>query len=109
MKLERGEISLKVKSLAESFLFYQELGFELVEGERSEGWLVVEQGGVRVGLYEGHISSNRMTFFCGDVEGNVSALRSKGVKFESDPMRESDGSIGASLRDPDGNLIYLNT
>ena len=109
MKLGQPEISLNVKSVSDSLAFYQELGFEIVEGEQSECWFVLEQGSVRIGLYEGHISSNRMTFFCGDVEGKVSELCSKGMNIESGPEKEDDNTIGATLLDPDGNLIYLNS
>ncbi|MHA1110398.1 MAG: VOC family protein [Promethearchaeota archaeon] len=41
---------------------------------------------------------------------NFKDLSSKGIKFEQEPKIWTDGvSIDAKFRDPDGNLIYLDT
>ena len=109
MKLEKTEYSLNVKSLLKSREFYSSLGFQTVEGAEAEGWLVLEKEGSRIGLYEGHIPENALTFFGGDDPAISKHLVSSGYEMLSGPEKEADGSIGATVRDPDGNLIYFNS
>ena len=109
MKLGMPEVSLKVESVKQSIRFYTSLGFVKVEGDEDEAWVVVEHSGVRIGLYEGHIPCNSITFFGGDVDLIVRRLRESGYAMESDPQTEDDGSVGATIRDPDGNLLYFNS
>jgi len=109
MKLGTPEISLAVRSLEDSIAFYQALGFRRVEGEESEGWLVLEHGGVRIGLYQGQITRNSLTFFGGDVQGIAETLAGAGYDMKEPPAKEEDGSTGATVEDPDGNLLYFNS
>lgn len=108
MKLGIPEISLKVESIQDSLSFYQALGFGIVEGAIAEKWSIVENSGLRIGLYEGHIESNSLTFFGGDVAEITEAMKKQGFDPSSPPTREEDGSLGATILDPDGNRIYLN-
>ena len=109
MDLGKPEISLAVSDLSQSLAFYQAFGFRVCEGEKGEGWLVLELGAFRLGLYEGHIPQNMLTFQGGNVTTLTKELVARGVDLVSGPEREGDGTTGAVLRDPDGNLIYLNT
>ncbi len=109
MKLGKTEFSLNVKSLAKSREFYASLGFEEVEGAGAEGWLVLEKSGLRIGLYQGHIPENALTFFGGDVAAIAAHLTEAGYEMTSGPEKEADGSLGATVKDPDGNLIYFNS
>jgi catechol 2,3-dioxygenase-like lactoylglutathione lyase family enzyme len=109
MKLGQPEVSLNVKDLDSSIRFYGALGFRQVEGNPEEGWVVVESEGLRVGLYQGHVPDNSISFFGGDVAGVTANLEEAGYEPIEGPCREDDGSTSAHFRDPDGNRIYLNT
>ena len=109
MKLGRTEFSLNVRNLAASREFYRSLGFEKVEGAEAEGWLVLEKSGCRIGLYQGHIPGNALTFFGGDISAISKHLAEAGYEMASGPEKEEDGSLGATVKDPDGNLIYFNS
>jgi len=43
------------------------------------------------------------------LEGEEASLKEHGLKMTSDPIKESDGSDGAWIKDSDGNDIYFNT
>ncbi len=109
LNLGRFELSLNVTDLERSVEFYERLGFTAVEGDPAEGWRIMINGDLRLGLYRGHIPANLLNFRGGDVFALARELKMRGVVLESGPEIESDGSAGASLRDPDGNLVYLNT
>jgi hypothetical protein len=50
-----------------------------------------------------------LNFRDADVFAVAGELKRRGIQMKSDAARESDGSVGATFEDPDGNLIYLNT
>ncbi|MDA7921311.1 VOC family protein [Verrucomicrobiales bacterium] len=60
-------------------------------------------------MYQGHIPENALTFFGGDVAAIAKHLKEGGHEMNSGPEKEEDGSIGATVKDPDGNLIYFNS
>jgi hypothetical protein len=60
-------------------------------------------------LYAGHIDSNLLNFRGGDVFAIAAELKKRGLEFSQDAYREADGSMGAIMKDPDGNVIYFNT
>jgi len=109
MKLGKPEISLDVADIKKSIAFYTTLGFKEVEGTISEGWLVVEQAGIRIGLYQEMTESNSITFFGGDVEKIAGKLHESGYQLKTGPAEEEDGTMGAKVLDPDGNLLYFNS
>ncbi len=108
MQLGKPEISLNVSSLKDSLAFYATLGFKQVEGDPRQGWAVLKQTGIRLGLYEGHGVENSISFFGGDVESIAGKLHEGGYSLESGPVQEQDGTKGAKVLDPDGNLLYFN-
>jgi catechol 2,3-dioxygenase-like lactoylglutathione lyase family enzyme len=103
------ELCLNVADVRRSLEFYETLGFKRVGGNIADGWAIIENSNCRVGLYEGHIDSNLLNFRGGDVFAIGAALKESGLEFTQDPYREADGSAGAILKDPDGNVIYFNT
>lgn len=103
------EVCLTVEDIAKSKEFYQTLGFEVVGGVETQGWLVLELNGARIALYQGHIPNNLLNFRGGKVFEIADYLKAKGLKMESDAVHENDGSDGATIHDPDGNVIYFNT
>jgi catechol 2,3-dioxygenase-like lactoylglutathione lyase family enzyme len=101
--------------------FYEgTLGFEEA-GLSSPGGVVYACGvGTRLLVYESDMAgTNRATAVAwevGDLDGEVSALRSKGIAFERYdlPGVERDGDIhrfgslrGAWFKDPDGNILNI--
>ena len=107
--LGRFEYCLNVKDIDASLAFYRKLGFERTGGDIGEGWAILSDGKAVIGLYAGHIGENLLNFRGGDVFAIVKELKKRGLKMEREAHIEADGSSGATLRDPDGNLIYFNT
>ena len=107
--LGRFEMCLNVADLTRSIDFYEAIGFRRTGGDPGAGWTVLSNDQVIFGLYEGHIGGNVLNFRGGDVFAIHEALADRGLEFETDAHTETDGSAGAILRDPDGNVLYFNT
>ena len=106
MHMGEFELSLNVKSLKESLDFYEKMGFVRIDGD-GQTWALLGNGKVKIGLYQGHIQSNLLTFWSSNVYEKASKLKECGISFETEPTLEADGTVGATLLDPDGNRIYL--
>ncbi len=98
----RFELCLKVKDFAASVEFYKKLGFEETVDWKKSGFASLSNGSLTISLYKDDINSNILNFRGGDVEKIANSL---GIKSET----ETDGSVGAWITDPDGNMIYFNT
>lgn len=109
MELGKFDLCLRVKDLKKSTEFYKALGFENTKYEPEVGMSIMKRNGLTFALYDRYITETTLNFRGGDVFKITAALKQRGFKFESDVTIEPDGSQGASLRDPDGNLIYFNT
>ncbi len=104
------EVCLAVKDVEKSVEFYQKLGFEQLAGDPDEKWAVIENdSGARLGLYQEVLADNMMNFRGGDIQKIADTLRERGITLKSDVESEPDGSLGCTVEDPDGNLIYFNT
>jgi predicted lactoylglutathione lyase len=109
LNLGRFEYCLNVRDLQRSMKFYVKLGFKQIGGNPEEGWVVLKHNNLRLALYQEHIAGNLMNFRGGDVNEIARTLKNKDLKMKMDAIQESDGSMGATIEDPDGNLIYFNT
>ena len=109
MNIGNFELCLNVKDITKTTDFYKTMGFESTTYKPEEGVSILKREGLTVSLYKGWISENMLNFRGGDVFKISEQLASKGLSLEVDANIESDGSQGATLRDPDGNLIYFNT
>lgn len=107
MNLGRFELCLQVSDISLSLDFYTKLDFHLIDGSVEEGVVVIRNGDCRIGLYQGHITENLLNFRGGDIAEIGRQAETLGLKFEKPPFSASDGSMGALLRDPDGNAVYL--
>ncbi len=107
--LGRFELCLTVRDLAASIAFYEKLGFEQGGGVADQGWAILHHPAVVIGLFQGMIETNLLNFRGEDVFEVARRLRGRGLTFRKDAHVESDGSVGAVLEDPDGNVIYFNT
>jgi hypothetical protein len=113
-------ISLNVKNLIESKIFYEKLGFTVLGGSLENKYLIMKNGNALIGLFQGMFTGNIMTFNPGwdengqnvepydDVRKIQQSLKSKNVKLslETDENLTGPGSIMTS--DPDGNLILID-
>lgn len=120
MELGAFSVSLAVKDLEASRAFYEQLGFEQVGGDASQNWLVLGNGGVKIGLFQGMFTDNILTFNPGwsqekqeleqfeDVRSIQQRLKDAGIALlmEADP--QSTGPAHIVLQDPDGNQIMFD-
>ena len=108
MELGTFELSLKVADLDRALEFYEALGFVRSGGKPEEGWVSLTGSGLNLGLYQGHIACNLLTFFNPDVAVLGAELAARGLTPASGPEHESDGTVGMTIFDPDGNALYFN-
>lgn len=113
-------VCLAVKDLATSHAFYAKLGFTQVSGDVSHGYVVLKNGAARIGLFQGHLEKNTLTFNPGwdadaqpladftDVRDLQRTLGERGVtpSVAADPA--GTGPAYFILSDPDGNPIFVD-
>lgn len=120
MKLGAFSISLAVKDIEKSRVFYEKLGFKVFAGEQSQNWLIVKNGDTSIGLFQGMFEANILTFNPGwdkdcneldsfaDVRELLKNLKSTGVKISSESIDGENGPSSFSVVDPDGNSILID-
>lgn len=110
MNLGWCDVCLRVASAAASCQFYGDLGFWRVEGSDEEGWSVMTNGQLRLGLFEAQFMDDHtvsLNFRGGDIGPIVADLKARGHVFKKEKVIEGGGT--ASLRDPDGYSIFFDT
>jgi len=120
MDLGAFSVSLAVKDLAASHVFYEKLGFEMMGGQPAENWCILKNGEHVIGLFQGMFDDNILTFNPGwdqsaqntdaftDVRDLQKQLKAKGLKLMSEADEASDGPASLMLQDPDGNTILID-
>lgn len=120
MELGNFSISLTVKDLAISRAFYEKLGFTEIGGDANSGWLILKNEGCIIGLFEGMIEKNTLTFNPGwdsdgmpkdrftDVREIQAALKEQGISIAVEADVTTTGPASCILYDPDGNPILLD-
>ena len=53
MELGAFSVSLTVKDIEASKLFYQKLGFAVFAGNQAQNWLILKNGECVIGLFQG--------------------------------------------------------
>jgi len=113
-------LSLTVKDIRASKDFYELLGFEIFHGDITQKWLILKNGDVTIGLFEGMFERNIMTFNPGwndqaeevnpfkDVRMWQRELKDKGVEFIDEVDETTEGPGNFIILDPDGNPIMLD-
>ena len=111
MNLGWLDFCIRVSNVPNSAAFYEGLGFRKVEGDPSDGWVVLSMADSRIGLFESKFMSTpfSLNFRGGHVNEIVSSLQEQGYGFEGQPKVRPDGSGSAHLHDPDGNLIFFDS
>ena len=120
MELGAFSVSLAVKDIEASKLFYEKLGFRVFMGDQSQHWLIMKQGDHVIGLFQGMFDTNVLTFNPGwdsnarrlgeftDVRELQRQLKERGVEFVSEADESSTGPASFMLVDPDGNTILFD-
>ena len=120
MELGAFSISLKVKDIKKSVEFYEKLGFTYKGGNIDQNWIVLKNGSTVIGLFQGYIEENTLTFNPGwdqsasevnpftDVREIQKKLKEKGVKIDREANETTKGPEYIVLTDPDGNSILID-
>ncbi len=120
MRLGNFSVSLAVKELAASRAFYEKLGFRAIAGEPAHGWLILQNETSTLGLFQGILERNTLTFNPGwtrscellpdfdDVRELQRELRRRGVEPASAADESTTGPASLVVIDPDGNPILLD-
>ena len=120
MQLGAFSVSLKVKNIGISKAFYQQLGFVVYAGDEQKNWLIMKNADHCIGLFQGMLAENLLTFNPGwdkdcnplaefsDVRELHTAFKQAGLKITNESLSEKSGPGSFSIKDPDGNLILLD-
>ena len=120
MELGAFSVSLAVKDIHASKEFYEKLGFQEFGGDITQNWLIMKNGDVIIGLFQGMFEKNMLTFTPG-WDSNAQALetftdirvlqrrfKERGLTFVSEADENSTGPANFTLVDPDGNPILFD-
>ena len=120
MELGNFSVSLAVKDIEASKLFYEKLGFTVFMGYQSQGWLIMKNGDHAIGLFQGMFDKNILTFNPGwssdaeplgkftDVRDLQRQLKESGVNMITEADESSTGPASFMIVDPDGNTILVD-
>lgn len=120
MELGAFSVSLNVKDIAASRAFYEKLGFVKIMGEQSKNWLIMQSGTTTIGLFQGVLERNTLTFNPGwasrgehpreftDVREIQRRLKKEELKLEAQADESTTGPAFFLLKDPDGNPILFD-
>ena len=113
-------VSLAVKDLPASREFYEKLGFEEAGGDAAHNWLILRNGTVTIGLFQGMFERNVLTFNPGwdfaaqpldkftDIREHQRSLKAAGLELAMEADEATTGPASVMLLDPDGNPILID-
>jgi lactoylglutathione lyase len=120
MELGNFSVSLAVKDIAASKLFYEKLGFAVFGGDQTRNWLILKNGDHAIGLFQGMFDKNILTFNPGwssdaqplgaftDVRELQRQLKAGGVNMITEADESTTGPASFMIVDPDGNMILVD-
>ena len=120
MELGSFSVSLVVKDIEESKLFYEKLGFSVFGGDQSQNWLILKNGDHIIGVFQGMFDKNILTFNPGwdssaqklgkfsDVRELQRQLKKSNVEIISEADEQTTGPASLMVVDPDGNTILID-
>jgi predicted enzyme related to lactoylglutathione lyase len=120
MELGCFSVSLTVKDLEASKLFYEKLGFEVYAGDAAQNWLMMKNGEVNIGLFQGMFDKNILTFNPGwdhaaqplesftDVRQLKEQFEEQGLEVTNAELEGPSGRGSFMLMDPDDNSILFD-
>jgi lactoylglutathione lyase len=113
-------VSLAVKDIAASKSFYEKFGFTVFGGDIAQRWLILKNGEQLIGLFQGAIEKNTLTFNPGwdanaqnvdpftDVRELQRQLKASGVVLTREADESTTGPEYITAVDPDGNPILID-
>jgi len=120
MDLGNFSVSLAVKDIQASKQFYEKLGFKPVMGNPAQNWQIMKNGDHIIGLFQGMLEKNVLTFNPGwdsnaqklpsftDVRELQRQLKAQGVKMTTEADESTTGPASFMVADPDGNTILFD-
>lgn len=120
MKLGAFSVSLSVKDIQRSKLFYENLGFVVFAGGLEQNYLIMKNENALIGLFQGMFEGNILTFNPGwdenaqnvenfeDIRELQAQLKAKNLALTSEADDQTSGPASLMLTDPDGNVILLD-
>lgn len=120
MKLGANSVSLNVKDINKSKAFYENLGFQVLGGDVTQNWFILNNESCVIGLFQGMFEKNILTFNPGwnqsaqnldsftDIRDIQKELKAKGIKLLTEADETSEGPASFTLEDPDGNPILFD-
>ncbi|SMR73033.1 Catechol 2,3-dioxygenase [Aliiroseovarius halocynthiae] len=119
MQLGAFSVSLGVKDLAASRVFYEALGFTAYAGTEEHNYLIMKNGDTLVGLFQGMFEGAMLTFNPGwdqnatnvDPFDDVRAIKAKLAASGVEVTQEQGGEEGPGsfmVTDPDGYPILID-
>ncbi|QGQ45416.1 VOC family protein [Metabacillus sediminilitoris] len=120
MKLGAFSVSLNVKDINKSKVFYENLGFQVLGGDITQNWLIMKNENCIIGLFQGMFERNILTFNPGwnenggnldsftDIRDIQKQLKAKGINMLTEADEASEGPAHFTIEDPDGNQILVD-
>jgi lactoylglutathione lyase len=120
VELGAFSVSLAVKDIEASKVFYEKLGFAAFAGNQSHKWLIMKNGTHVIGLFQGMFDKNILTFNPGwncdaqqvdeftDVRELQRQLKRGGINMISEADETTAGPASFMIVDPDGNAILVD-
>ena len=120
MQLGTFSVSLAVKDIEASKVFYEKLGFTVFHGNQAHNWLIMKNGDTVIGLFQGMFENNILTFNPGwnsdaqplseftDVRALQRQLKDGGLSLITEADESSTGPASFMIADPDGNTILID-
>ncbi|MFW9786520.1 MAG: VOC family protein [Candidatus Thorarchaeota archaeon] len=120
MKLGAFSVSLAVKDIRLSHEFYKKIGFEDFHGDISENWIIMKNGDHTIGLFQGMLEKNTLTFNPGwdqfakeidsftDIRELQRHFKEQGLEIVGEVDESTAGPASFTVTDPDGNPILID-
>ncbi|WP_298484432.1 VOC family protein [uncultured Maribacter sp.] len=120
MKLGAFSVSLTVKDLKKSKLFYEKIGFTVFAGEMDKQYLIMKNQKTLIGLFQDMFHKNILTFNPGwdenaqkldsytDIRDIQKQLHEKGISIPNKIDTTKTGPASFIITDPDGNPILFD-
>jgi catechol 2,3-dioxygenase-like lactoylglutathione lyase family enzyme len=120
LKIGAFSVSLNVKDLKTSKEFYEKMGFNVFGGAMEKKYLIMKNGNSLIGLFQGMIEGNILTFNPGwdenalniepfdDIRKIQNQLKTKGITIENEIEGKTSGPAFFMISDPDGNKILID-
>lgn len=120
MKLGAFSVSLSVKDLKTSIIFYKKLGFKEFGGDFEKNYVIMKNQNTLIGLFQGMFEGNLLTFNPGwdqaakeldsfdDVREIQKELKKQKIGIPMPADETTTGPASIVITDPDGNAILID-